>query len=251
MTKVGIIGSCVTRDAFEFKEHEFDLSGAYFPRTSLVSLMSKPLPNGAFIITAEQPWIKWVLANDQNKTTLKQLKAKNPDIICIDLIEERFNIVESCQTYITKSDEFVKNHIKESITGETREIQRGCIESESIFFEKASLFCKELENIFPEAILVIHRAKYCSHYRENGEIKAFSEKIQFENKIINARLDAYYDLLSNNIKSSFCIEVDKPIQLACKHHKWGVSPFHYINEYYHSFLDKLEKINKHSRMKYN
>ncbi|WP_215256022.1 DUF6270 domain-containing protein, partial [Escherichia coli] len=41
MLKVGIIGSCVTRDAFEVTNNVYDVKGAYFPRASLISLMSK------------------------------------------------------------------------------------------------------------------------------------------------------------------------------------------------------------------
>ncbi|HFQ3213889.1 TPA: DUF6270 domain-containing protein, partial [Escherichia coli] len=40
MLKVGIIGSCVTRDAFEVTNNVYDVKGAYFPRASLISLMS-------------------------------------------------------------------------------------------------------------------------------------------------------------------------------------------------------------------
>lgn len=37
MLKVGIIGSCVTRDAFEVTNNVYDVKGAYFPRASLIS----------------------------------------------------------------------------------------------------------------------------------------------------------------------------------------------------------------------
>ena len=240
MIKVGIIGSCVTRDAFEFTESDFDVKGSYFPRASLISLISEPIDTSTLEIKTDQQWIKWVLTNDYNKSSISQLKQKSPQVICIDLIEERYDLISVGNSYLTKSDEFQKYNSITSNISDAQTIKRGSDIAEELFFDKALHFCKRINETFPDALIIIHEAQYCNYYRENGQLKKFSEKKCYINSLTNSRLNAYYTLLKENIKNSISINIDDQLCISCKHHKWGLSPFHYIDEYYAEFMRRLD-----------
>lgn len=242
MLKVGIIGSCVTRDAFEVTNNVYDVKGAYFPRASLISLMSKEVEPSPTLINIEKQWVKWVLNNDYNKSTLQQLKSISPDLICIDLIDERYDLVSINDSYLTRSDELVKYIVDVNNVSIEKILKMGCAETEAIFFEKAVCFCEKINNLFPGVLVVIHEARYSDYYLENGNIQKFSEERRFLNALTNARLNIYYELLKEKIKNSISIRLDEQYVVSCKEHKWGLSPFHYINDYYVEFINKLNTI---------
>ncbi|WP_213056028.1 DUF6270 domain-containing protein, partial [Escherichia coli] len=73
-------------------------------------------------------------------------------------------------------------------------------------------------------------------------IQKFSEERRFLNALTNARLNIYYELLKEKIKNSISIRLDEQYVVSCKEHKWGLSPFHYINDYYVEFINKLNTI---------
>lgn len=70
--------------------------------------MSKEVEPSPTLINIEKQWVKWVLNNDYNKSTLQQLKSISPDLICIDLIDERYDLVSINDSYLTRSDELVE-----------------------------------------------------------------------------------------------------------------------------------------------
>ena len=244
MVKVGIIGSCVTRDAFELEDCGFDVKGSYFPRASIISLMSPPIITTSLQLNTDQQWIKWVLTNDHNKSTLSQLQQKQPKIICIDLIEERYDVISFANSYLTRSDELLKYHNDINTIQKDNLIKRGSEQAEELFYEKALSFCDKINSNHPDTLVVIHRATYCNYYRENGRIIKFAEKKCFSNSLINSRLELYYELLASKLKNVTSIRVDEQLTLSCKHHKWGVSPFHYIDEYYQDFIKQLQLISQ-------
>ncbi|WP_430517511.1 hypothetical protein [Escherichia coli] len=49
-------------------------------------------------------------------------------------------------------------------------------------------------------------------------------------------------LPKEKIKNSISIRLDEQYVVSCKEHKWGLSPFHYINDYYVEFINKLNTI---------
>lgn len=242
LKKAVIIGSCVTRDAFEFEPNLIDISGSYFPRTSLISMMSPPISIEHTTLSSENQWLKWVILNDYNKSTLAQVKSKKPDFIFIDLIEERYDLIKLGNSYLTRSDELLKvNPLSkgpdyDSILGSTSD------ETTLLFYEKAKLFCERINSDFPESTVIIHDARYSNYYRDNGVIRQFDVIRCHKNAIMNAKLSSHINFLQKNISRIKTIRIDNEISLASKEHKWGLSPFHYIDEYYLAFMKEVKNL---------
>ena len=99
-----ILGSCVTTDAFAR-----DAAGleevSYHSRTSFISVNSPPLAiEGSELCWCSNYARKHVLA-DFNKTVLPEMYLSKPDIVVFDFIDERFDILRSGDTYITRSED--------------------------------------------------------------------------------------------------------------------------------------------------
>ncbi|WP_339014817.1 DUF6270 domain-containing protein [Aeromonas popoffii] len=242
LKKAAIIGSCVTRDAFEFDNSILDISGSYFPRISIISMMSAPIPIDHTILSSENQWLKWVILNDYNKTSISQIKNKNPDYILIDLIEERHDIIKVGDSYLTLSDDFIKINPFAKKEEYSHVVGRESDDVVKLFYEKSASFCERINSDFPNTTVIIHDAKYSDYYMDKGKIKRFDEIRCHKNKVMNSRLDCYVSFLMNRISNVKKISIDKEISLASSGHKWGLSPFHYIDEYYLEFINKVRKI---------
>lgn len=242
MKKISIIGSCVTRDAFELHKDLFDVSGSYFPRVSLISMMSPAINIDHTILVSENQWLKWVILNDYNKSIFPQIVQKKPETIIIDLIEERYDLIKVGNSFITRSDEQIKINPSIKKYPEEMIVRRDSDLAQKLFESNANLFCNKINTLFPDIKIVLHNARYSDYYISNGKIFRFDDFKCTQNKKYNFRLDYYLSILSGNINNSFVISIDKELSIANSNHKWGLSPFHYIDEYYEEFIKKLQLI---------
>lgn len=239
MKKIAIIGSCVSRDAFEFDKSNFDISAAYFPRASIVSLMSKPIEIDHTVLSDENQWLKWVILNDYNKSTITQVKAKKPDAIIVDLIEERFDLININGNFLTRSDDLLKVYPLIKEVNAANIVSRNSNDDILLFSSHASLFCETLNRELPDVKVIIHDARYSDYYMDNGKIIKFDEHKCYGNKQANARLEMYSKILIKELKNVAYIKLDNEISIANKNHKWGLSPFHYTDEYYEEFMARI------------
>lgn len=239
MKKIAIIGSCVSRDAFEFDKSKFDISAAYFPRASIVSLMSKPIEIDHTVLSDENQWLKWVILNDYNKSTITQVKAKKPDAIIVDLIEERFDLININGNFLTRSDDLLKVYPLIKEVNAANIVSRNSNDDILLFSSHASLFCETLNRELPDVKVIIHDARYSDYYMDNGKIIKFDEHKCYGNKQANARLEMYSKILIKELKNVAYIKLDNEISIANKNHKWGLSPFHYTDEYYEEFMARI------------
>jgi len=99
--RLAIWGSCATRDVLEVGEHPFEVD--YHARTSWVSQASVsgqtpvPVPDGAGFGAR-------MVREDLTKEVVTDLVANQPDVLVIDLIDERFDVIRIEQSCYTMSD---------------------------------------------------------------------------------------------------------------------------------------------------
>lgn len=243
--KIGILGSCVSRDAFEFDNGKYDLKGSYFARSSIASMMSSPVEFEQSDIKVENQWLRWVLVNDFQKTVVQQLKTKNLDCLIIDLIDERFDLLKIDDGFLNGSDElfkackeFIENH--ESVTC----IKRDSTQVHELFAESAGKFAKILNEEFADLPIIIHKALCSTLYTDGEVVNKFSEKSVALYESMNSYLSVYYSILVKEINNVSVIHLPQEVQLASKSHRWGLAPFHYIDDYYRAFLRELDALNQ-------
>lgn len=243
--KVGILGSCVSRDAFEFESGKYDLKGNYFARSSIVSIMSAPVECAQSNIKVDNQWLRWILNNDFQKTVLQQLKERNLDCLVIDLIDERFDLLKIGQGIVNGSDElfkackeFIENH------GSVTSIKRDSPQAHELFAEAAQKFANRLNEEFADLPIIIHKALCSTNYTDGKEVYKFSKESTALYENMNSYLSFYYSILEKEINNVSVIHLPQEVQLASKSHRWGLAPFHYIDDYYRAFLRELDALNQ-------
>lgn len=106
---ISIYGSCVTRDILEFEtKKRLDLR-SYFARQSIVSAVSSPVKCKLEEINLASSFQKKQVYYDLSKTCFQELSHDGSDFLIIDLIDERFSLLEYQNSIITKSTYLVES----------------------------------------------------------------------------------------------------------------------------------------------
>lgn len=105
MVKISIHGSCVSRDIFRFdSKNDFEVVN-YIGRNSIISLSYPSVALPAFEKIGNGQELNWderMIYYDCKKIALDKIVTDGCDYLIIDLIDERFGILESdkgCLTY--------------------------------------------------------------------------------------------------------------------------------------------------------
>lgn len=268
--KVDIIGSCVTRDAFEFAK-EIDIKNKYIinnyiSKTSVISLLSKKLEYNTYSIDNRKitDWESRQITYDLEKNWIDILLESDSDIIILDLIDERYDLYKIEETYITKSNILNKSRFKTST--KAQKIKRNSKECEKLWSEYLDKYINKLKKL--DKKIIVHKAMWKDYYLNSNVNKSVNNNIYFKNILYgiyygniwgkkndrikfkrsiinkiesnNRILEKYYNSLTQagNFKM---IDIDK-YNNADKGHKWGLAPFHYESSYYKAFIIELEKI---------
>lgn len=232
MLKIDILGSCVTRDSFNYPS-EIDFSvNKYFARSSIVSLYGRALKIKLDEINLSSTFQKRMVYFDLTKEFLRYIKNIEADFLIIDFIDERMNVLKTEDSYVTRSREFVNSKLD----------LRGKILSDAdklMLWERCSArLIEDLSNSVRPEQIILHKAYWKKQFRgKDGEIHDFNNS---EISLNNLYLKHYYEIIEKNIKGINVIELEDFI--ADENHVWGLSPYHYEESYYKEFLKQLSDI---------
>lgn len=234
-----ILGSCVTRDAFASSDSSaFELAG-YNARSSFATLSNDNLlkkvtqENLSSLENISSPFRRRMVKNDFNNATLNTILGDGFDKVIIDLIDERFHLAIIDSKVVTRSTEFLASGI---------DIKSSINTFSDRFFE---LWCQGFDK-FIEIYKGNHRLEnliinqvYWATHTSDGEVL---DQDKFPPDLIsnhNLKLDKMYSYMNKVIPSENFLKFDNEIFKVDQDHKWGISPFHYIDKYYYTMLSML------------
>lgn len=243
--KLGILGSCVTRDAFEYKPGFFDVSGNYFARGSIVSMMSPACSVSYSAILESNQWVKWLIVNDFEKNVLRIIKQKALDVVVIDLIDERFDILSWRGTYLNMSYEFRKSCSSFIDDPTSTTLERDSDFIHAVFENSARRLGDYLRDECSNTRVILHEVYASDWYVKDEEIILFEEGVRERNRVMNRYFKYYYSVLKGSLDLSAVVRVPDEYNVANSTHRWGLAPFHFVDGYYKKFMENLvEKTHK-------
>ncbi len=251
MLKIAIVGSCITRDLWPIRG-----GGAeqllYICRTSLPSLLAPPLegfrPNRTLPGDLHQHEHSALVA-DLQKTALSRLLAFQPTHIIFDFIDERFDLVSASGTLVTHSAELARSgYLKRPGFRAARRIPRLSAPCDQLWRDAAGVFaelirCTELRR----ATLILHSARWATRQRDAaGQITDIRDVEILSGEPAgtddyNAQLARQEAAFTALMPPMVHIEADA-FRLADPNHQWGLSPFHYVPEYYDAVRSQLREM---------
>lgn len=213
-----IIGSCVSRDAFD--KNEFDIT--YFARSSLISAMSEiQVCKSRYPTNIHSEFQNKTVINDLSKELLKSLNSISPkefDIILIDFIDERFDIFRSIDGSLSTISSELKASNFYFGDGDT-------IISGSEYWFK--LWCEAWDRFIDffstsKDIITINNVNWAA------DNKTALNVIDNKNKL----LLKIYDYIKKDINPEQFIFDQNFNFTSNPEHKWGPAPYHYSDDVY-------------------
>lgn len=233
--KYNIYGSCVSRDIFSELNLDEHIE-QYQARCSLHSKVSEPLKDEEMpeLVGIDSNWQKRMVSHDLKKSGLI---LTSEDILIVDFIDERFNIMQHGETMMTQSKEFNDMGISEQL-GCTQAFTRGTEQEFELWREACLKFKNSLAESTPRIIL--HKGIFALKYPQNGGYSELPKRKM--NLEMNRRLEQYYSIFDHILNPIAVIEAPPELIIAEANHKWGLAPFHYIHEYYENIWQQLSSL---------
>jgi hypothetical protein len=248
--KIAIIGSCVTRDVWRVLNIPTDKLRT-FSRTSVASLVS-PAPAGLSLpnaMGALEPdgFLARCVRADVEKTALQTLELWEPEALVFDFIDERFDLLYVGNSIVCDSFEFRRSGLRARgpfIDG--RPVRRLSAEVDEIWPKALDALRARIEaGPLASAKIVLHVAYWAEVYRRDGVLKSFPKRIRIhplprpEEGIDehNSVLRRYHDAFKVAFPNATVVVPPEHTRIADAAHRWGLSPFHYIPDYYLSFRE--------------
>ena len=233
--KIFIYGSCVSRDAFNFPEAQdkFELVG-YYARSSLASIGSSAIDIDTKLLSnIKSNFQRKMVENDMTKQLLVDIINVDFDFLLIDLIDERFDLLEIAPNkFITYS-----NIYAEACQGvkSGRVIKKLSLEYEQLWINGLN----RLYSILKEHNLInkvkINKVEWIFPFKEEQTFLFTDEYIQENNQF----LSKCYHRLNQLFPSDSFLLFGKDLLKPDLSHKWGRSPFHYIPQLYQAMIQML------------
>lgn len=254
MAKVAIIGSCITRDIWPILE-EPTPELLYVSRTSLPSLTAPPVegvepiadqPNG--VVSRSQR--NSVLA-DLQKTALASIAAFEPTHIILDFVDERYDLLQVGGSVITHSWDLKESgYLAQPWAANARTIARTSDEARALWRAAAPMFAEMLRRHgLLKARIILHETQWARTYLDRGgRIRELPETVQVWEGLPanlaehNALLADTQDRIDGLIHGLVRVKADPRFLVADERHRWGLSPFHYIPDYYRDVLRQLKAL---------
>lgn len=237
MYSILILGSCVTRDIFNFNEASNYKIIDYFARTSFASLYSPHIEYKLELNDLTSTFQNKIVRCDLDKIFKKYLRVGECDLLIIDLIDERFDLFEFKNgSIITLSNELVAsgfNH--ESFDGKV--IKSSSPEFIEIWQRSWNDFVYDMRKIGQFHKVRLHKSFWSLKDEHDKPLGIYTVKVIEDS---NNFLMKLYSIAEKDLERLQILEADSSFLKVPLNHKWGLSPFHFIDEYYLSILSQLE-----------
>jgi hypothetical protein len=253
MSRTAIIGSCITRDVW--RECGVDFDGVlYVARTSLASLTSTPLKG--VVAPSEPPAgvegfghnsLRRVAA-DLDKTALAAIVDQRPTHLIFDFIDERFGLLEQGGAIATHSWELDRLGLIGSAGLEAPKlIDRQSPRADALWRDGLAKIADLLtQPPLAQTRVILHHAQWALRFLDaNGTSTTFDDTVPMwpgtaSLTAQNALLRHYRDLFMQAAPRTHVVQASDRLQVADARHVWGLSPFHYVPDYYADVWRQLQ-----------
>ena len=242
--RVAILGSCVSRDLWRMAGAPAD-DLLYISRTRLPSLFGAR-PEGLVLPAESPPGLRpnpaQALRTDLSKTGLDAILRFRPDVVLLDYIDERFDLLAGAGGVVTASWEL------ETSGWDALPPLMTLRRLDALGDADATLWRRSLDALAalfaPGGALsgarpVLHEAAWAGALRDpSGRIEALEPDLEItpgrraSRAAHNARLARMHAATKAAIPRLEVVKAPDSLVFSDPDHVWGLSPFHYVPDYY-------------------
>lgn len=249
-----ILGSCVTRDAWNLPGLNLAPPALFLARISLASASlpaggDNPLAPLISPVPREAPGRRLserALTAQLGKTVIEQLAAARPDVLFLDFIDERFDLLACGAASINESLELIESGLLDMppLAG-ARRIPRLSEEAWTLWEAGLVRMRRAVEaGRLPAGRIVLHACLWADKQSGPDGLTALPDARQIlPGRIVsraahNDLLRRMHDAFAAHFPEALIIDLPEDVRVAATDHQWGPAPFHFIPAYYETFLQR-------------
>lgn len=154
--RLGIFGSCVTRDLFEDPAVRPSLA-RYTSRSSLISAVAEPVALDPQRVRLDSAFQRCCVLEDFDKRVIAELEGERLDWLVVDLIDERFDVLRTPSSFVTCSSAY-QSAGRARLDGFER-IRRLTGEAATLLEEAVATFVARVTAVLAPERVIVHRAR--------------------------------------------------------------------------------------------
>ncbi|WGD28421.1 DUF6270 domain-containing protein [Ancylobacter sp. WKF20] len=246
-----ILGSCVTRDAWKLPELGCVPPTLYLGRTSLASASlpagaANPLAALVERITPGVPGKTFTvrsLTAELGKTTVAQIAAARPDVLYLDFIDERFDLLACGAALVTESLELIDSGVMHlPPLAQARRVPRLSHEAWAAWEDGLLRLRHAFDTgTIPACRIVLHACLWADTSLTAEGPRPLPDACEIlPGRIVsraahNELLHRMHAAFAARFPEAVVIEIPAALRVADAAHRWGAAPFHFIPSYYEAF----------------
>jgi hypothetical protein len=256
VSRIGILGSCVTAQAFQHRARpekwRLEKPSLYVARTSLVSLMSPALPAEPTLLDlAEAKHERSWMEKDFTRSFWDELKQSRLDLLDLDFIDERFDLLEARTPqgpgYKLDTMEFAAVPATLEQLG-YRRLRRFTSIVSALWQRSAKLFLDRMRTDHPGTRIALHRAPLLDVF-EDGKPSAATDWWKRDLEYVasfSRMLETYEQTFLSLGQGVDALSVDPACRYLRRGHIWGEAPYHYGDAYYVQLVDGIRELRRNA-----
>jgi len=242
---VSVIGSCVSRDNFNShfnREYKQDFQFLQLQnQVSIISVVADPLVINKEDISQLGTWEQANLLSECRKDFFTTSELANTDYLILDFFSDVYFGV--C---LLKDSVLTNNHwvLQKTDVYQNDPDLTVCTLSDDadayfdMWKQAIHQLFEKLSVTMPWTKVVLHKARFTDRFlKEDGTV------VHFENAEMVEQLNEWWDRFDDYVEKNFdviSISVSQEKLISHESHKWGKFNVHYIDSYYHEFLEKFK-----------
>lgn len=228
--RILIYGSCVSRDIFNNGDAASFKIVDYIARSSFASAFDAKQLEDKYSSGLASPFQARLVKSDWDKSFSRNISELDFDILLVDFIDERFNLFAFDDGGIcTVSSELTNSGFKKDCE-RGREIKSGSDEFFQAWESGWSKFVSKLKARDLLSMVRINRVYWAKNKSDGSSFSASLEESLID--AANMFLDRIYTRVEKDIPSDQFLCYPNDLIVGALDHRWGVSPFHYVGEFY-------------------
>jgi len=178
-----------------------------------------------------------MVEHDMRKEFFKYIADADFDLLLLDLIDERFNLWrgQAGQLYTLSSELVGSGFLAEA--GEGAEIQSGSEDFWLLWEQGWSYLVDKLNGLGQLERLRVNRVFWSEATRSGLAFPRLYSASRI--RAANELLKRMYARMANDIPEAQFLTFTDSELMAADEHKWGLSPFHYVEQYYRAAIAQL------------
>lgn len=228
--RVLIYGSCVSRDIFNDEGAASFKIVDYIARSSVASAFNAIQLEDKYSSGLASSFQARLVRSDWDKSFSRNINELDFDILLVDFIDERFDLFAFDGGGIcTISSELINSGFKKDCES-GREIKSG---SDEFFLAWELGWSRLVDQLKARDLLSTVRVNRVYWAKNKSDGSSFGDSIG-ESVIdaANAFLDRLYARVEKDVSPAQFLCYPRGLIVGALDHRWGVSPFHYVSEFY-------------------